>query len=143
MARQCAKRRPMADLGHAPHQLHAGHDRAPLSAITGGAGFIGRHLAHLLVDHGHRVRVIDLVEPFELDAAIEAVRGSILDRALLRRAFAGAEYVFHLAANPNLWARDKGTFHITNYEGTKTVLEEAARAEPRRIVYCSTESILK
>jgi dihydroflavonol-4-reductase len=61
----------------------------------------------------------------------------------LRRAFDGADYVFHLAANPNLWAADKRTFYAINYEGTKSVLEEASRAQPRRIVHCSTESVLK
>jgi dihydroflavonol-4-reductase len=114
-----------------------------VSVVTGGSGFIGHHLVRLLLDRGHEVRVVDIAHSPALDGRAELLQGSILDRGLLRRAFAGAEYVFHLAANPNLWAADKRTFHTTNVEGTRAVLEEAGRAQPRRIVHCSTESILK
>jgi dihydroflavonol-4-reductase len=51
--------------------------------------------------------------------------------------------VFHLAANPNLWAPDPKTFHEVNYEGTLRVLEASQKASVPRIVYTSTESILK
>jgi dihydroflavonol-4-reductase len=55
----------------------------------------------------------------------------------------GMGLVFHLAANPNLWAPDPKTFHEVNYEGTCRVLEAAAAAGVARVVYTSTESILK
>jgi dihydroflavonol-4-reductase len=117
--------------------------KAPLSVVTGGSGFIGRHLVRLLAEKGHALRVLDLVASPGLDPRAEFFQGSILDAALVRRVLTDADYVFHLAANPDLWAPDKRTFHETNYVGTCVVLEEAERAHLRRFVHCSTESILK
>jgi dihydroflavonol-4-reductase len=56
---------------------------------------------------------------------------------------AGVARVYHLAANPNLWAADPDEFMKTNYRGTLAVLAAAAEANVERVVYTSTESILK
>jgi dihydroflavonol-4-reductase len=113
------------------------------SLVTGGSGFIGRHLVSLLASNGDKVRVLDLREWPEAPSGVEARRGSILDRGTLDRAMAGVDRVFHLAGNPNLWAPDPQSFHDVNYQGTCRVLEAAAKAGVTRIVYTSTESILK
>jgi dihydroflavonol-4-reductase len=55
----------------------------------------------------------------------------------------GVRRVYHLAANPNLWARDKASFHQTNVEGTRAVMKAARVAGVERVVYTSTELILK
>lgn len=114
-----------------------------LSVVTGGAGFIGRHLVGLLLDRGHLVRVIDVQVPKHMDQRVEYVHGSILDRKLLRTVMEGADRVFHLAANPNMWAVDKHEFHQLNFMGTRAVLQAAGQAGVKRIVHTSTESILK
>lgn len=114
-----------------------------LSVVTGGAGFIGRHLVQLLLDRGYRVRVIDLQAPEHLDERVDYVHGTILDDALLQSVMEGADQVFHLAANPNLWAVDKQEFYQMNFLGTRAVLEAARRAGVKRIIHTSTESILK
>ena len=111
--------------------------------VTGGCGFIGRHLTRLLAVRGYQVRVLDLQDWPEAPAGVEIRIGSILDPAALASALEGMQLVFHLAANPNLWAPDPRTFHAVNYEGTCRVLEAAAKAGVSRIVYTSTESILK
>ncbi len=111
--------------------------------VTGGCGFIGRHLTELLVRRGYSVRVVDLQEWQDAPKGVEIWQGSILDRQLMEEAVAGVDIVFHLAANPNLWAPDPRTFHEVNYEGTCRVLEASAKAAVPRIVYTSTESILK
>jgi dihydroflavonol-4-reductase len=111
--------------------------------VTGGCGFIGRHLTTLLSRRGYRVRVLDLQDWPDAPAGVEIRRGSILDKATVAGAMEGIQLVFHLAANPNLWAPDPRTFHEVNYEGTCRVLEAAAEAGVSRIVYTSTESILK
>lgn len=111
--------------------------------VTGGCGFIGRHLSTLLVRRGYAVRVLDLQDWPEAPPGVEVRQGSILDRATMTEAVAGMTIVFHLAANPNLWAPDPHTFHEVNYEGTCRVLEAALAAGVPRIVYTSTESILK
>jgi dihydroflavonol-4-reductase len=114
-----------------------------LSVVTGGAGFIGRHLVGLLLDRGQLVRVIDVQVPGHLDERVEYFHGSILDQKLLRTVMEGADQVFHLAANPNMWAVDKQEFYQLNFMGTRAVLQAAGRAGVKRIVHTSTESILK
>ena len=112
------------------------------SLITGGGGFIGRHLAKLLLDRGERVRVLDLDRgPAPLDPAIEFIEGSILDAATVRKALAGMNRLYHLAGNPQLWARRKPDLFLGNLTGTETVLREAAAANLERIVFTSTEAI--
>jgi len=117
-------------------------DGARRVLVTGGAGFVGGHLVRLLATRGHEVTVFDLSSPPAADSRARYVQGSILDRAALRRALDGVDWVFHLAANPNLWAADDDEFFRVNHAGTKTVLEEATLAGAKRIVHTSTESIL-
>jgi dihydroflavonol-4-reductase len=66
----------------------------------------------------------------------------IRDAESVRGRFGGAELVFHLAANPQLWARRRSEFESVNHQGTVHVLDAAIAAGARRIVHCSTESIL-
>jgi dihydroflavonol-4-reductase len=116
---------------------------AQSALVTGGCGFIGRHLTNLLVELGYDVRVLDLQEWPGAPRGVDLRRGSILDRAAVASAMEGIGTVFHLAANPNLWAPDPRMFHEVNYEGTCRVLEAAGKAGVSRFVYTSTESILK
>lgn len=111
--------------------------------VTGGAGFIGRHLVERLTGRGHRVRVLDTAGDPGLPPDVEYMQGSVTDRVAVRVAVGGIDTVFHMAAVPDLWAARKDDFSAVNLEGTRTVLQAAAEAGARRIVYTSTESILK
>lgn len=115
-----------------------------LTIVTGGAGFIGTHLVERLVDSGQHVRVIERpgARVEHLPAAAEVVLADIRDRAALDRELAGGRWVYHLAANPNLWARDRNEFEEVNYCGTKNVLDAALAAGAQRVLHTSTESIL-
>jgi dihydroflavonol-4-reductase len=113
--------------------------------VTGGAGFIGSHLVRMLVERGERVRVLERsgaqVSHLPL-TQIDVVWADIRDRAAVASAVIGCEEVYHLAANPNLWAYPRGLFHHVNYFGTVNVLDAALAAGARRVLHTSTESIL-
>lgn len=114
-------------------------------AVTGGAGFIGSHLVHLLVGRAERVRVIDRptarFDRLPCDK-IEIVPADIRDRTAVRSALRGCGIVYHLAANPQLWTYPRGDFHRVNYLGTVNILTEALHAGAKRVLHTSTESIL-
>ncbi|MBG83127.1 MAG: hypothetical protein CMJ40_01110 [Phycisphaerae bacterium] len=111
--------------------------------VTGGAGFIGTHVVSLLHERNCTVRVLELPDA-DVDHLrnCEIVRMDIRDRDGVMKAAEGCDIVIHLAANPNLWARDSRDFEAVNHQGTRNVLDAAARAKAGRTIYVSTESIL-
>jgi dihydroflavonol-4-reductase len=110
--------------------------------ITGGSGFVGRHLAAELVARGERVRVLDVADPGDGPREVEFVQGSVLDPAALRTALDGVAHAYHLAAVAHLWSPDPGEFDRVNRQGTETLLRAAAEAGVRRVIHCSTEAVL-
>ena len=115
-----------------------------LTVVTGGAGFLGSHLVEILAGRGERVRVVERpgADADHLPAGVEVVRADIRDREAVRSALRGARTVYHLAANPNLWARDRAEFDAVNHRGTVHVLDAAIEAGADQILHTSTESIL-
>jgi dihydroflavonol-4-reductase len=116
-----------------------------ITLVTGGAGFIGSHLVRMLVDCGETVRILDRpgakIDHLPLDC-IEYFPGDIRDRDVVRSAVRGCRFVYHLAANPQLWTLRRGHFHQVNYLGTVNVLSAAVEAGAERVLHTSTESIL-
>jgi dihydroflavonol-4-reductase len=114
------------------------------TVVTGGAGFIGSHLVDLLVGRGEPVVVVERpgADASHLPPGVEVVRADVRDREATRRAVEGARFVYHLAANPNLWARDRREFDAINHQGTIHVLDAALAGGAERVVHVSTESIL-
>jgi dihydroflavonol-4-reductase len=113
--------------------------------LTGGTGFIGAHVARALAARGDHVRA--LVRPRSrlgnLDGvAVAPVTGDLTDLPSLRRAVAGCELVFHCAADYRLYAADPGELYRTNVEGTRNLLQAAAEAKVRRVVYTSSVGTL-
>jgi dihydroflavonol-4-reductase len=115
-----------------------------LAIVTGGAGFIGSHLVRRLVDSGQPVRVVERpgAPVGHLPPSVEIVFADIRDRGGLAGALRDGRWVYHLAANPNLWVRDRREFLDINYAGTVNVLDAALAAGAERILHTSTESIL-
>ncbi len=112
--------------------------------VTGGAGFIGRHLVELLIKKGCGVTVLDpAAVPSMFPKGVRVIKGSILEDKDLTKAFIGVDAVFHLAALTHLWAKDKKDFERINVEGTAAVLKAAKEAEAGKIVVTSTETILR
>lgn len=105
--------------------------------ITGGSGFIGNLTARRLRDRGDEVRVLDIWEDPSRPADIEFIRSSVLERDGVAAAMRGVDMVHHNAA---LVAQtDAGAdYHKVNVEGTRIVLEEAAKAGVKRLVHVSS-----
>ncbi len=116
--------------------------------VTGGAGFIGSHIAERLLRDGHRVRIIDnlitgkLQNIAHLRGDLEFYNVSITDRAALDPIFAGADYVIHHAALPSVprSVDDPLTTHEINVTGTLNVLLAARDAQIKRVVYAASSS---
>jgi nucleoside-diphosphate-sugar epimerase len=117
--------------------------------VTGGAGFIGSHLAEALVREGHAVRVLDDFSSGKLEnlraicGEIELIRGDCADLATARKAVRSIEAVFHLGAIPSVArsVRDPVTSHRANATATLHMLVAARAANVRRFIYAGSSSV--
>ena len=121
--------------------------------VTGGAGFIGSHLANSLVQAGARVRVLDCLDeqvhgagasfPAHLDREVEAIHGDVRDAVAVRRALQGVTHVCHLAAAVGV---GQSMYEIERYtdvnnRGTAVLLEALLQHRVERLVVASSMSI--
>ncbi|HEY9517900.1 MAG TPA: NAD-dependent epimerase/dehydratase family protein [Gemmatimonadales bacterium] len=117
--------------------------------VTGGAGFIGSHVAERLLREGHRVRVVDNLSTGDqrnialLGGGVEFIRGDLRDAETCRRVCSGVEVVFHLAALPSVprSMADPWASHDHNVNATVQLLLAARDAGVRRLVYSSSSSV--
>ncbi len=116
--------------------------------VTGGAGFIGSHLVEVLVHTGWTVRVLDDLssgreEHLErVRDEVELIRGDVRDPAIVARAVAGSEVVFHHAAVPSAARSVAEPLHTNsvNIDGTLRVLDASREAGVRRLIYAASAS---
>ena len=120
--------------------------------ITGGAGFIGSHLARHLLRQGHEVRALDRLDPQVhpererpgyLDSDVDLIQGDVRDPAAVAEALAGADAVVHLAARVGV---GQSMYEIADYcsvntVGTGVLLEALIGRPVRRLVVASSMSI--
>ncbi len=109
--------------------------------LTGATGFVGSHVARALHEAGADLRLLvrdssrtDLIDALPHDR----VSVDLCDAMALRHAIAGCDFVFHVAADYRLWARDSAAMYRTNVEGTRAIIEAAQKAGARRVIYCSS-----
>jgi nucleoside-diphosphate-sugar epimerase len=128
-------------------QLHGRHFEGRRALITGGAGFIGSHLAEALVSLGARVSVIDDLSGGSRDnlnsfGPVEFEHASILDQNALRRCTDGCEFVFHQAALGSVprSVKEPRLYSEVNVIGTLNVLEAARAAKVRRVMFAASSS---
>lgn len=106
--------------------------------VTGASGFLGWHVARLLVERGHPVRALLRPSSKISEIDVEVVSGDLRDAASIERAVAGCGLVFHIAADYRLWAKDERELYRSNVDGTRNVLQAAWNAGVERVVYTST-----
>jgi dihydroflavonol-4-reductase len=113
--------------------------------VTGASGFVGSAVVRHLIKAGHQVRA--LVRPTSsrtnlAELRVEIVEGDLRDVESLIRAMTSIRYVFHVAADYRLWARNPQDIVRTNVEGTRNLMTAALRAGVERIVHTSSVATL-
>jgi nucleoside-diphosphate-sugar epimerase len=118
-----------------------------LYLVTGGAGFIGSHLACELARRGERVRVVDNLSTgkrknLDVVAGAEFVEGDLADLDVARRAVQGVDHVLHQAAIPSVprSVNDPITSNRSNIDATLNILVAARDAGVKRLVYAGSSS---
>jgi nucleoside-diphosphate-sugar epimerase len=112
--------------------------------VTGGTGFLGRHLARALLERGHRVRLMgrDFSAAGDLVAAGAApVAADLRDRGAVIQACAGAGAVYHAGALSAPWGRS-ADFHAINVGGTAAVIAGCKAHGVGRLIYVSSPSVI-
>src|SRR5712671_5818763 len=115
--------------------------------VTGGAGFIGSHLAEELVRRGHRVRIVDSLitgkrRNFSHIPGVEFIEGDLAEPGVAAVAVKGIDYVLHQAAIPSVprSVQDPIASNTANITATLNVLVAARNAGVRRLVYAGSSS---
>lgn len=119
-----------------------------ISLITGGAGFIGSHMAELLLEQGHEVRVLDNLSTGKVDnlhrhgipphVHIQDINTIQVDNKI----FEGVDYIFHFAGIPSIRPSlvDPKPYMQTNVQGTVRMLEAARHAKVKKFVYAASSA---
>jgi nucleoside-diphosphate-sugar epimerase len=113
-----------------------------LWSISGGAGFLGLHLARRLLADGHDVRTLDIVplDDAELERSVDERRGDIRDRESVRKLVDGADVVVHAAAALPIQA-SRESIRSENVGGTESVLRAGDDAGVRRVGFISSTAV--
>ncbi len=114
--------------------------------VTGASGFVGAAVARAALARGFRVRV--LMRPTASRANVEGLNvevatGDMRDAQSVTAALQGVRYLFHVAADYRLWARDPSEIARNNLKGAQATMTGALRAGVERVVYTSSVAALK
>jgi UDP-glucose 4-epimerase len=121
------------------------------AVVTGGAGFIGSHLAEELLKRRYKVIILDdlstgrreNIEPIIANSDVQFIEGSVTDLPLLNKLFQNVSYVFHLAAIPSVPRSIESPLasHNVNITGTLNVLLAAKDNKVKKVIYASSSAV--
>jgi len=114
--------------------------------VTGASGFVGAAVARAALARGFRTKVLMRPTSSRVNIAgldVEPVPGDMRDVESMTAALAGARYLFHVAADYRLWARDPGEIERNNLSGARATMRAALQAGVERVVYTSSVAALK
>ncbi len=110
--------------------------------VTGGGGFLGRHMVDLLLARGEKVRILGRSAQKDLAArGVEVIRGDMADAAVIDTAVAGCTAVFHVAAKAGFWG-DYESYFRPNVLATRHIIQACQKHGITRLVYTSTPSVV-
>jgi len=110
--------------------------------VTGGGGFLGSRIVHMLLDKGIAVRTLQRSEIPDLkQARIEAICGDISDRATVIKAAEGCDVIFHVAAKAGVWG-DYDDYYLCNVTGTKNIIDACLTHNIQKLIYTSSPSVV-
>jgi nucleoside-diphosphate-sugar epimerase len=113
--------------------------------VTGGTGFLGRHLVPALCRAGYSLRVLSRHPEdhpwLNRYPDMEVVTGDVRDSDVVHRAVQGCQAIIHAAGLFSMW-HEAGDFHSTNAIGTENVMQAASAAAVERVVYVSTAAVI-
>jgi UDP-glucose 4-epimerase len=111
--------------------------------VTGGAGFIGRHLVNRLISDKHEVVVLDSFyssKKANLNKSAKVVEGDIRDASDVAKAIHGCSHVFHLAAISESRASDENLVYNVNFMGSKNVFEISEKVKAK-VIFTSSAAV--
>lgn len=110
--------------------------------VTGGGGFLGRHIVAKLLARGDSVRVLGRQAYSDLEArGVETIRADLQNATAVAQACHGMDAVFHAGAQTAYWGAWR-SFYGTNVVGTRNVLEGCRKGAVRKLIYTSTPSVV-
>ena len=105
-----------------------------LHLVTGGSGFVGSNIVHMLVAKGEDVRVLDIIDSTDRPSNVDFIQGDIVDSNIVLKAMQGVDYVFHTVALVPL--TKAGTkFWNVNVDGTQLVLDIAQQENVKFFIH--------
>ena len=114
--------------------------------VTGTSGFVGSAVARALRDRGARLRVLVRAASPRVNLeglGAEVIVGDMRDATAMEAALQGCRYLFHVAADYRLWARDPAEIVRNNVDGVASVMSAALAAGLERVVYTSSVATLR
>ncbi len=116
-----------------------------ITLVTGATGFVGSAVARILLERGHRLRLLVRQTSDRSNVSglpVEFVVGDLADPQSMEKALEGVTYLFHVAADYRLWVPDPDVMMKANVEGTRILMQAAMKAGVKRVVYCSSVAAL-